>query len=96
MNRFKIKKGKEKDFENIWASRDSHLDGVDGFIEFNLIKGNSEDSFSLYASHSKWKSRDSFKNWTQSESFKLAHKNAGKHRDIYIEPPHFEGFEVVL
>ena len=30
MNRFRIVKGRESDFERIWAERDSHLDEVPG------------------------------------------------------------------
>jgi len=37
MNRFKIVLGKEKDFEDVWRKRDSYLDDVDGFKEFNLL-----------------------------------------------------------
>ena len=37
MNRFKIVPGKEDAFEKVWKNRDSHLKGVPGFIEFNLI-----------------------------------------------------------
>ena len=44
MNRFKIVKGKEKEFEDVWKNRDTHLQGVNGFKEFHLVKGNeSED-----------------------------------------------------
>jgi|TARA_B100001057_G_C22091432_1_gene659664 heme-degrading monooxygenase HmoA len=96
MNKFKIVKGREADFEKIWKERDTHLKGVDGFQEFNLLKGNSVDSHTLFASHSIWKSREHFINWTKSEAFKLAHKNAGKHRDIYIGPPELETFEAVV
>ena len=32
----------------------------------------------------------------KSEAFKLAHKNAGQHKDIYIGHPVFEGFNVVI
>ena len=39
MNRFKIVPGKEDAFEKVWKNRDSHLKGVPGFIEFNLVKG---------------------------------------------------------
>ena len=35
-------------------------------------------------------------NWTKSEAFKLAHKDAGQHKDLYIGAPDFEGFEKVL
>ena len=96
MNRFKIIKGRETDFEKIWKERDSYLEGVKGFRKFHLVRGISEESFTLYASHSIWESEDAFLNWTKSESFRLAHKGAGQHSDIYIGHPVFEGFKVVL
>ena len=34
MNRFKVKKGSEHDFEQVWLSRETHLEDVPGFIEF--------------------------------------------------------------
>ena len=39
MNRFRVAKGSEVAFENVWMSRDSHLDKVPGFVEFHLLKG---------------------------------------------------------
>jgi len=36
MNRFRVVKGSEEAFENVWLSRDSHLDAVPGFLEFHL------------------------------------------------------------
>ena len=96
MNRFKIVLGKEQDFESVWKNRDTHLKGVPGFKEFHLVKGNTNEEFTLYASHSIWDSKEDFINWTKSEAFRLAHKNAGKHKDLYIGAPNFEGFEVVI
>ncbi len=96
MNRFKIVRGRETEFENIWKNRDSHLEGVEGFREFNLVKGSSGDSFTLYASHTVWESENAFLNWTKSEKFRLAHKGAGKYSDIYIGHPVFEGFKAVV
>ena len=96
MNRFKIVPGKEKEFEKVWRERDTHLGEVPGFKKFNLVKGEKTDEFSLYASHSIWNSKADFINWTKSEEFKLAHKNAGQHKDLYLGAPNFEGFEVVL
>ena len=43
MNRFKIVIGKEKDFENVWKNRETHLEGVPGFKKFNLVKGEKKD-----------------------------------------------------
>ena len=48
MNRFKIVLGKEKEFEGVWKNRDTHLDGVQGFKNFNLIKGDTNKENSLY------------------------------------------------
>ena len=39
MNRFKIVRGKEKNFESVWKNRDTHLINVPGFKNFNLVKG---------------------------------------------------------
>ena len=96
MNRFKIVRGKEDIFENIWRNRETHLDEVTGFKNFNLIKGISDEDFTLYASHSTWDSEEAFVKWTKSESFREAHKNAGQHKEIYIGHPVFEGFTVVI
>ena len=57
MNRFKVKHGSENDFEEIWRSRDRHLDEVDGYIEFHLLKGAKEDDHTLYSSHTIWSFR---------------------------------------
>ena len=96
MNRFKILIGKEKEFENIWKSRDTFLDKVPGFKDFNLIKGKSNEEYTLYASHSIWDSEESFINWTKSEEFRMAHKNAGNNKDLYLGHPEFEGFNKII
>jgi heme-degrading monooxygenase HmoA len=33
MNRFRVAKGSEAAFEQVWMSRDSHLEKVPGFVE---------------------------------------------------------------
>ena len=96
MNRFKIVLGKEKEFEDVWKNRDTHLENVPGFKEFNLVKGETNNEHTLYASHSIWDSKNDFINWTKSEAFRLAHKNSGQHKRLYLGHPNFEGFEVVL
>ena len=97
MNRFKIKPGSEQAFIDIWKNRDTYLDSVPGFREFNLLQGASNDEFTLFASHSIWDSRQAFIGWTESEQFRKAHAGAGgKSKDIYLGPPQFEGFEAVV
>ena len=95
MNRFKIVPGEEETFEKIWQERDRHLDDVDGFVEFHLLRGPKADDHTLYASHTVWRSREDFENWTKSEAFRKAHANAGSHRKVYLGHPNFEGFEAI-
>lgn len=97
MNRFKVKKGSEEAFEKVWASRDSYLDRMPGFVEFHLLKGPAAEDHTLYSSHTVWQSYDSFEAWTKSEEFRAAHARAGNESSsgsLYLEHPKFEGFEV--
>lgn len=96
MNRFRIAPGRETDFIEIWKNRDTHLDTVPGFKEFSLLQGETNGSYTLFSSHSIWESAEAFENWTRSDAFKKAHSGAGETRDLYLGPPQFEGFEVVL
>jgi heme-degrading monooxygenase HmoA len=96
MNRFRVKKGSEEQFEHIWKSRDSHLERVPGFVEFHLLKGPEAEDHTLYSSHTVWQSRESFEAWTKSEEFRMAHARAGDSStgSLYLAHPKFEGFEV--
>ena len=97
LNRFKIKKGMEQDFIEIWKQRDSYLNVVPGFKEFHLLQGQSFDDYTLFASHSVWESEKAFEDWTHSESFRKAHAHAGeKTKDVYLGPPQLEWFNAVI
>lgn len=97
MNRFKVMKGSESDFEHVWKSRDSELDTVPGFVEFRLLKGPEAEDHTLYASHTLWENHDAFVAWTKSEQFRKAHANAGSgdRKPVYAGHPQFEGFETI-
>lgn len=95
MNRFQVKPGSEKAFEDIWLNRESHLQAVPGFVEFHLLKGPKLDDHTLYSSHTIWASRETFEDWTRSEAFRKAHKDAGSYDDVYLGRPNFEGFDVL-
>ncbi len=96
MNRFRIALGRESDFEEMWRNRDSQLDGVPGFREFHLLRGRTDDECTLFASHTIWDSRASFKAWTHSDAFAKAHGNTKAAPGTYLGHPVFEGFEAVL
>jgi heme-degrading monooxygenase HmoA len=96
MNRFRVARGREEAFEEMWRRRDSYLAGVPGFREFHLLRGPSTDEGTLFVSHSVWDSRDAFEAWTNSEAFRKAHAGARAPEGTYLGPPQFEGFAVVL
>lgn len=96
MNRFRIAKGREAEFEDIWASRESNLPGLPGFVSFKLLRGPTSDDHTLFASHVVWESRQHFEDWTRSEAFRKSHGGTARSVGLYLGPPHFEGFEVVL
>ena len=95
MNRFQVAPGRESDFEELWLSRDSHLKGVPGFVEFHLLKGPEREDHRLYSSHSVWASKADFEAWTKSDAFQKAHQGIKPNPGMYLGPPNFEGFEVL-
>jgi heme-degrading monooxygenase HmoA len=95
MNRFKVRKGSEHDFEQVWLTRDSHLEDVPGFLAFHLLKGPEYDDHVLYASHTLWQSEAQFLDWTRSEAFRKVHAGAGANKPLYLGHPDFEGFAVL-
>ena len=95
MNRFKVIKGEEHRFEDVWLSRETHLDRVPGFIEFHLLRGPAAEDHTLYSSHTVWADRNTFTDWTNSEAFRAAHGGTGQHKPLYLGHPVFEGFDVL-
>ncbi len=96
MNRFRVARGSEADFERVWTKRETHLEGVPGFVRFSLLRGPEAEDHTLYVSHSHWRDEAAFRDWTRSEAFRMAHAEAGRHKVLYLGPPQFEGFQVVL
>ena len=92
MNQFKIVPGKESEFEEVWKTRDSHLQEVSGIVRFALLKGDAEGE---YISHSTWESRDAFMAWMQSPAFAAGHRGSSM-MGIVAGPPQVRLFESVI
>jgi len=95
MNRFRVIRGNEPAFEELWLSRETFLDQSPGFVEFRLLRGPEREDHTLYSSHTLWESVDAFTAWTHSEQFRAAHRNAGVNKPLYLGHPEFEGFETI-
>ena len=96
MNRFPVALGQEEEFITMWQQRESYLNEVPGFREFHLLRGPSNDTYTLFASHTVWESEAAFTAWTTSEAFRKAHARAGGSKNFYLGPPQLELFEAVI
>ncbi|WP_439124044.1 antibiotic biosynthesis monooxygenase family protein [Marivita sp.] len=92
MNRFTVPLENANAFEELWLSRESRLQDMDGFVSFHMLKGPVESDSILYASHTVWASEAHFRAWTTSEEFRASHAKAGDTRTLYVGTPQFEGF----
>ena len=95
MNRFTVPLENAAAFEDLWLSRESRLQDMEGFVSFHMLKGPEEDGTILYASHTVWQDEDHFRAWTRSEPFRAAHARAGQNRKLHAGAPRFEGFRSI-
>lgn len=97
MNRFQVKSGSEQAFETVWATRESYLSELAGFVEFNLLRGPVAEDHTLYSTHTIWADKASFEAWTKSDQFRKAHARADNSAgpSLYLGHPKFEGFDVI-
>jgi heme-degrading monooxygenase HmoA len=98
MNRFRVIKGSEADFEKMWRARETYLPSMQGFVGFHLLRGATHDEHTLYSTHTTWASYEDFEAWTKSEGFRAAHAKAGdpNRKVLHMGHPQFEGFQAVL
>lgn len=95
MNRFTVTLENAAEFEELWLNRESHLQDMDGFVSFHMLKGPEEDGHILYASHTVWQSESHFRAWTTSGAFRASHARAGQTRKLHEGAPRFEGFQSI-
>ncbi|WP_306151312.1 antibiotic biosynthesis monooxygenase [Roseovarius sp. MMSF_3281] len=95
MNRFNVPLEHAAEFEELWLTRESKLQDMDGFVSFHMLKGPEEDGRILYASHTVWQTEECFRAWTTSEEFRVSHARAGQSRKLHEGAPRFEGFKAI-
>ncbi|CAM9213038.1 unnamed protein product [Heterosigma akashiwo] len=75
MNRFTIPDEARVAFEQRWASRESKLQELPGFLFFNMLRrdaSKADDGYN-YVSMTAWQDRAAFENWRTSQQFGAAH-----------------------
>lgn len=74
MNRFTVAEGREAEFEQRWANRESKLQDLPGFRFFQLMRRDqTPDDGVNYISMAAWDNREAFDNWRNGDAFKKAH-----------------------
>ena len=71
MNRIPVAEGREADFEQTFEGRDRAVDLMTGFVDLQVLRPAEGRT---YVVMTRWKSREDFDRWTQSEAFIAAHR----------------------
>jgi heme-degrading monooxygenase HmoA len=71
MNRIPVARGREQDFEKTFTERDRAVDSMPGFIDLQVLRPTEGN---IYVVLTRWKTREAFQEWTQSEAFVSAHR----------------------
>jgi heme-degrading monooxygenase HmoA len=93
MKRFRVAKGSEAVFEQVWMSRESHLDKVPGFVAFHFSKVPKLKITRSTPPTPCGKTVLCLKH-DQIRCIPAAHHKAGDNKPLYLDHPRFEGFEV--
>jgi heme-degrading monooxygenase HmoA len=71
MNRIPVAEGREQDFEKTFMERDRAVDRMPGFIDMQVLRPAEGRTYVVLT---RWKSREAFQQWTESEAFVAAHR----------------------
>ena len=93
-NRIPVNPERAAAFEERFADRASLVDGMPGFISFQLLRPKNEGD--PYVVMTFWESDDHFKAWTVSAAFKEGHARSGTlPPQTFAGHPKLEIFEVI-
>ena len=89
MNRIAVAEGLELEFEKTFTGRDRAVDQMPGFLGLQVLRPAEGRT---YVVMTRWKSREAFEQWTQSEAFISAHRKQSP--DVTENRPILEIYEV--
>lgn len=93
-NRIPVNPDHAEAFEERFANRASLVDGMPGFISFQLLRPKKADD--PYVVMTFWETHEHFIGWTESDAFKEGHARSGTlPPETFLGHPKIEMFEVV-
>lgn len=90
MNRITVAEGRHEEFEENFGGRELAVHLMPGFVDLEVLR---PQEGSLYIVLTRWKTRQDFEQWTQSEVFLAAHKKQTP--GVAAERPTLEIYEVL-
>lgn len=93
-NRIPVNPEHAEAFEARFADRASLVDGMPGFISFQLLR--PKNAGDPYVVMTFWESEEHFKQWTESAAFKEGHARSGSlPSQTFAGHPKLEIFDVI-
>lgn len=93
-NRIPVHPDHYQAFEDAFRDRVSLVDGMDGFIDFRLLRPTKDGD--PYIVMTTWESQEHFEAWTNSEEFREGHAKSGTlPREAFLGHPTLEVHEVI-
>jgi heme-degrading monooxygenase HmoA len=93
-NRIPVNTEHAEAFEARFADRASLVDGMPGFISFQLLR--PKNAGDPYVVMTFWESEEHFKQWTESAAFKEGHARSGSlPSQTFAGHPKLEIFDVI-
>lgn len=87
MNKLTVASANAGRIEEGFSRSAERMRGVPGCVSFTFLKEDGIEGDPVYISMTQWESEDAFRAWTQSESFRNAHANAGQtgaHGELHL------------
>ena len=93
-NRIPVNPEYAAEFEARFADRSKLVDGMNGFISFQLLRPSKDGD--PYIVMTFWETQDDFKAWTQPDEFKEGHARSGSlPPEAFLGHPKIEIHEVI-
>ncbi len=93
-NRVTVNPERAEAFEALFLSRAGMVDGMPGFVSFQLLRpAKTEDGYMVMVT---WESKEHYHGWLKSESFHKGHTRTGTlPEDTFLGPQKIELYELL-
>lgn len=92
MNRLPVKEGAAEKVVERFAGSRGHVQGFPGFVSMEVLRSEDESEVLVVT---RWRDRESFDSWVESDAFKEAHRQ-GTGEQLLRAHPEMGAYEVAV